>query len=256
MKKYPLKELTIIHAVCVFLFVGGCTLQTKKPRVPAPLEEEIKSIEESKPGKISRPHSPEGKTTYTVKKGDTLWRISKNYGVSVDAVLRANQIHNIRDLEVGQKLIIPASEKSYTPLTSYPGRKPAGNTSGNISSSGFTWPVKGQIISKFGEVRDGTKNMGICILPHPDQKIIAAKRGVVEAVSNGDSDTYVFVIKHDGGVRTIYGSRCSPMVGEGSYVEQGQPIANINQTSTGRAHDINFKIYIKDKPVNPMSYLP
>jgi lipoprotein YgeR len=45
-------------------------------------------------------------------------------------------------------------------------------------------------------------------------------------------------------------------VGEGSYVEQGQPIANINQASTGNPTEINFKIYVKDKPINPLAYLP
>jgi lipoprotein YgeR len=45
-------------------------------------------------------------------------------------------------------------------------------------------------------------------------------------------------------------------VGEGSNVEMGQPIANINSTSTGKPPEINFKIYVKDKPANPMTYLP
>lgn len=256
MKKYLLKDLAIIHTVSVLLLIGGCTSQTKKPKVPAPLEKEIKSIEDSKSGKISQPYSPEERATYTVKKGDTLWRISKNYGVSVETILRTNHISDIKDLKIGQKLIIPTSEKPYTSLTSYPDHKPIGNIPGNISSSSFIWPVKGQIVSKFGEPRDGTKNMGICILPQPDQKIVAAKRGIVEVFSPVDTNTCVLIIKHDGGVRTIYGGNCNPMVGEGSYVEQGQPIANISQTSTGSTREINFKIYIKDKPVNPLSYLP
>lgn len=256
MKKYPLKDLTIIHTVSVFLLIGGCASQTTKPKIPAPLEKEIKSIEDSKPGKISQSYSPEERTTYTVKKGDTLWRISKNHGVSVEIILRTNHISNIKDLKIGQKLIIPASEKPYTSLASYPDHKPIGDMPGNISSTGFIWPVKGQIISKFGELRDGTKNMGICIRSQPDQKIVAAKRGIVEAISPVDTSARILIIKHDGGIRTIYGGHCNPMIGEGSSVEQGQPIANISQTSTGRAQEINFKIYIKDKPVNPLSYLP
>jgi len=45
-------------------------------------------------------------TTYTVKSGDTLTRISKNFGVSVLALQKANGIKGSR-INVGQKLVIP-----------------------------------------------------------------------------------------------------------------------------------------------------
>ena len=73
-------------------------------------------------------------------------------------------------------------------------------------------------------------------------------KGTVEAITDADDGTLVIVIKHDGGSRTIYGCRSNPVVGEGSYVEQGQPIASINQTGTAKPPEINFKIYVKDKP--------
>jgi LysM repeat protein len=45
-------------------------------------------------------------TTYTVKSGDTLTRISKNYGVTIKALQEANGIKGSR-INVGQKLTIP-----------------------------------------------------------------------------------------------------------------------------------------------------
>jgi LysM repeat protein len=42
---------------------------------------------------------------YTVKKGDTLWKISSLYGVSVDDIRKANNLKN-DNLQVGQKLKI------------------------------------------------------------------------------------------------------------------------------------------------------
>ncbi len=256
MIKYLLKNSVVIHIIFIFLLLEGCTTQAKKPDIPASLEKEIKSIEDPKSAGTSQYRSSGEKIIYTVKKGDTLWRISKNHSVPVDTILRVNRIGNVKDLQVGQKLIIPVSGKSYSPSASYTDYKPTGDTPGNASSSSFIWPVKGQIVSKFGELRNGVKNMGICILPQPGQKIVASKRGIVEAVSDADNGTYILVIKHDGGIRTIYGCHCNPIVGEGSYVEQGQPIANISQLNTGKHQEINFKVYIKDKPVNPMSYLP
>ena len=42
-------------------------------------------------------------TTYTVKSGDSLWSISKKYGVSVDHIKKLNNLKS-NDLKVGQKL--------------------------------------------------------------------------------------------------------------------------------------------------------
>ncbi|MBI5677380.1 MAG: peptidoglycan DD-metalloendopeptidase family protein [Planctomycetes bacterium] len=256
MRQYLPVNTTIIGSIFLSLLVGGCAIQPAKSRAPAQLEREIKTIEGVKSTTAYQPPVSGEKTTYTAKKGDTLRHISKNYGASVETILRANHITNTKDLKVGQKLIIPASGESYTSPATHSSYTPASNIAGGISSKGFIWPVKGQVVSQFGELRKGAKNMGIYILPQPGQKLVAAKKGTVEAVTDADDGTHVIVIKHDGGCRTIYGCRSNPTVGEGSYVEQGQPIASISQTSTGNPSEINFKIYVKDKPINPLAYLP
>ena len=256
MKKYLLPNTTITGSIFLSLLMGGCAIQPTKSRVPAQLEREIKTIEGVKSTAAYQPPVSGEKTTYIVKKGDTLWRIAKGYGVSVETILRANHITNTKDLKVSQKLIIPTSGKSYTAPASHSSYTPTSNITGGVSPKGFIWPVKGQVVSQFGEMRNGAKNMGIYLLPQPGQNIVAAKKGTVEAVTDADDGTHIIVIKHEGGSRTIYGCRSNPMVGEGSYVEQGQPIASISQTSTGNPPEINFKIYVKDKPVNPLAYLP
>ena len=47
-------------------------------------------------------------TVYTVKKGDSLWRISNKFGVSVDAIKAANKDRGTL-LVAGGKLVIPAA---------------------------------------------------------------------------------------------------------------------------------------------------
>jgi LysM repeat protein/lysophospholipase L1-like esterase len=46
------------------------------------------------------------KKVYVVRSGDSLWGIARKYGVSVDALMKANKLGNSR-LNVGQKLTIP-----------------------------------------------------------------------------------------------------------------------------------------------------
>lgn len=49
-------------------------------------------------------------STYTVEKGDTLYSISRKYGVSVAALKQENNIKNDNIIFVGQKLSIPGNE--------------------------------------------------------------------------------------------------------------------------------------------------
>lgn len=271
MQNHRLVNPTIIGAILLSFLTGGCALQPKKSKAPPQLEREIEAIEGRKLpanrqpaavsgggyytlGKESQPGVSSGKTTYIVKKGDTLWRISKDYDVTVESILRTNHITSANNLEVEQRLVIPVSGKSDSSAPPYSGyMPPASSFASGMSSKGFIWPAKGQVVSQYGEIRNGVKNMGVCILPQPGQKIVASKNGTVEAVTAMDDGTYVIVVKHSGGIRTIYGCRSNPIVGEGGYVELGQPIAIVDQM---RPQEINFKIYVKDKPVNPMSYLP
>jgi LasA protease len=51
---------------------------------------------------------------YTVKSGDTLGQISQRYGVSLEALIAANNLANPNLLEVGQVLIIPAPDPGST----------------------------------------------------------------------------------------------------------------------------------------------
>nr|WP_281393467.1 lytic transglycosylase domain-containing protein [Treponema rectale] len=44
---------------------------------------------------------------YIVKKGDSLWSISRSYGLTVDDLCRANNIKEISILRINQKLVIP-----------------------------------------------------------------------------------------------------------------------------------------------------
>lgn len=48
--------------------------------------------------------------TYTIKKGDTVSKIAKNYKTTVAAIKKANpNIKNIDKIYVGQKILIPTS---------------------------------------------------------------------------------------------------------------------------------------------------
>lgn len=47
-----------------------------------------------------------GYTLYTVKRGDTLWGISRKFGTTVENLVKLNSVKNPNLIYVGEKLII------------------------------------------------------------------------------------------------------------------------------------------------------
>jgi membrane-bound lytic murein transglycosylase D len=54
------------------------------------------------------PARPRAARTHTVRKGDTLERIARRYGVSTQALLQANHLRTGNGIKMGQQLLIPA----------------------------------------------------------------------------------------------------------------------------------------------------
>lgn len=57
--------------------------------------------------------APSGSNYYTVKSGDSLWSISKKFGITVDELKQANNLTS-NLLSIGQNLIIPTKETETT----------------------------------------------------------------------------------------------------------------------------------------------
>ena len=57
--------------------------------------------------------------TYTVKVGDTLSRIARTFGTTVQALANANHIADPNVIDVGQQLTIPGPEAPAAPAISF-----------------------------------------------------------------------------------------------------------------------------------------
>lgn len=66
------------------------------------------------------PVSAYAETSHLVRNGDTLWSISKKYGVSAKSIARANSLGNPHKLDIGQKLFIPSTVFKREPVATIP----------------------------------------------------------------------------------------------------------------------------------------
>lgn len=90
--------------------------------------------------------NPSTTNTYTVKSGDSLWKIANQFGVCVDDLINANNLTSTV-LQVGQQLIIPGQGSS-TPPTS-------GNatTTYTVKSGDSLWSIANRYNTTVAELR-------------------------------------------------------------------------------------------------------
>jgi len=126
------------------------------------------------------------------------------------------------------------------------------STSG-VSSSGFTWPVSGPVISGFG-TRWGRLHAGIDIAVPQGTPVHAAASGriIYAGVMSGYGN--IVVIDHGNGLATAYGHLSSIWIGGGS-VQQGQSIAASGCTGQCLGPHVHFEVRVNGSPVDPLGYL-
>ncbi len=222
---------------------------------------------------------------YTVRAGDTLFGIAGAHGIAVDAIMRANRIGSVRDLEIGRQLLLPgvptdaarprvAAIRTPAPqqTKNAPARKTAPPKAKSIEgltreasytvpskpspTEMFDWPVKGSVIAAFGTGGIGRRNDGINIAAPAGATVRAATDG--EVVYRGaELDGYgnLLLIKHNGGYVTAYAHNDVMLVRKGQRVKKGQIIAKVGSTGAVNEPQLHFEIRHNLKSIDPMGYL-
>jgi len=196
---------------------------------------------------------------YKVRKGDSLWKISRRYRVSLRSLKRLNRTR----LYPGQKIKLPLHKignkinrkrlkKSYS-------RNKRRNSRyfGRIPSSRrikLIWPVLGKVVSYFGIKKSGINN-GIIIKTQRSRNIKAAYSGRV--IWSGHLRGYgnMVMIRHSNNIYSVYAKTNKLFVKKGIHVKKGAIIASTGLLSNRNFYGLSFQVYYKDKPVNPLNYL-
>lgn len=245
--------------------VAGCTLaacgHSRVVRSPRPARMAASSLP---PVRVSQPKYG---TTVVVARGQTVYRIATEHGITALDLALWNNIPPPYTIYPGQSLRLypsdrrelPASPPASTsaaarPLaTPSPAVVPAAPTV-VASTLAWRWPADGNVVGTFA-AGDPTRQ-GIDVAGKAGQPVRAAADGVVVYSGSGlVGYGELVIIKHNDQWLSAYGHNRARLVNEGALVKAGQQIAEMGRS--GATRDVlHFEIRYNGKPVDPQQYLP
>ena len=192
------------------------------------------------PSKISReksylPPSKRSGIYYSIEGGDSLWKISKQYNVSVERIMRENNISSPYNLGVGQKIFIPRYQST--------------------SDKSLLWPIKGNIVKYFNESVDSSLNRGVNIQAASDNRgVRASAQGKVTFSNLLKGWGKTIILKHDSNLYTVYANLDETSVKEGNTVNKGDAIGMVASGKDG-GYVLHFEVRKRNIPQDPLKYL-
>jgi len=188
---------------------------------------------------------------HTVEQGQTLWRISRTYGVDLETLQWVNDVEDVTDLRVGRVLFIPGVEQVRTVEPAEPEEELP-----SVGMVDLMWPLRGRKTSGFGP-RGGRHHEGLDLAAPGGTPVLAAAEGKVAYSGNGMRGYgRVVVIKHSNDLSTVYAHNSKLLVRMGDSVGQGQTIARVGQTGRATGPHLHFEVRRRGVPEDPMSFLP
>ena len=236
--------------------------------------------------------SSAGVQQHLVQKGDTLWGLSRKYKVPLKSIAQANRIKLTKQLQIGEKLLIPgaATQDAWYFVK-------AGDTLWNISRrynvelkdlqrvNGISSPRRLQIgtriripegedlvtfinplrvplvvTSKYGyrpHPVTGRYRMheGIDLRAATGTRVYASSAGKVIFAGRKGGYGKVVGIEHDNDFTTWYGHLSRISVKTGQWVSQGKVIGLSGNTGISTGPHLHFEIRYKGRSEKPTQYL-
>lgn len=209
---------------------------------------------------------------YIVKAGDTLYGISRNFGLTVPQIKDLNNLDS--DLiTLGQELYIKKyeSQKSQKEKIEVAEKKhkissqPAPSVyslpkEGEITSfpqewvNAFLLPVDGRVSSPFG-MRAGSLHKGVDITAPPGTQIKAAYPGTVTYTGFLRDYGNVIIVEHGKDVVTVYAHNEINLVKKNDKVNKGDVIARLGSTGRSTGPHLHFEIRVANKPIDPATII-
>ncbi|WOI54527.1 M23 family metallopeptidase [Parvularcula sp. LCG005] len=210
-------------------------------------------------------------TVYRVRPGDTLYSLSRQFGVDLQALADANDLRAPYSLAIDERIVIPGTDEGSDDAMlaarelDLPRRQNRAETSPyrkddnrilvskSAASSRFSWPLEGSVVMNFGTSDRGVKNDGINIAAPVGAPIRAAEDGeVIYTGSELAGYGNLLLIRHSDGWVSAYAHTDSIMVKKGDTVQQGQVVAKVGHSGSVDQPQLHFELRHELKPRDPL----
>jgi murein DD-endopeptidase MepM/ murein hydrolase activator NlpD len=182
---------------------------------------------------------------HSVEKGQTLWKISKMYSIDLEELAQANRITDTTAIEVGQQIFIPNRSKPQIQVVQ------------TDDNDDFSWPIKGKVVSSFGQITNNMVNKGINIQPYQSLEVVASRSGKVIFLGEDFAGMgKTIIIEHPDGLFTVYSRNAAVFVKIGDNVNKGSVISKAGFAGRDRNVCLHFEVRKGSVAQNPLYYLP
>jgi lipoprotein NlpD len=196
---------------------------------------------------------------HVVKAGENLFRIGKAYDVPFEELARLNNLRDPSQIRVGQAIFIPGATRQLPVGIITPTDSPAVARSVPAplepAGDGLLWPVSGAINSSFGP-RGESFHDGVDIAALEGTAIAAVERGEVVYADQLRGYGNIVIIRHAGGIASVYAHNQVNLVREGQQVGRGEVIAKVGSTGRTTGPHLHFEIRKNNAAQDPLRYLP
>jgi murein DD-endopeptidase MepM/ murein hydrolase activator NlpD len=223
-------------------------------------ENTVKTAKAKKETKIaSAGNSRESNMVHKLAAGETIEKLAKKYGISIEKILAANANIKPTRLQIDQPIIIPVNNISRNESRSrgvrLASRSLMARNDDTLRSTGrFIWPAIGEFSSPFG-TRYGRLHKGIDVAAAVGTPIVSVAGGTVIYTGWEQGYGLTVEIRHYNGLVTRYAHCSQIFVGVGQSVGTGQHIAAIGMTGHVTGPHVHFEVLVNGSQVNPRNYL-
>lgn len=187
---------------------------------------------------------------HVVRRGEELTDIAQRYNVDLRSLALLNRMNANERVRAGDRIYLPALAREIaqaepaapTPVATQPL---------SAGSGRFGWPVRGEVVARFGPQAGGTRLDGIEIAAREGAQVSAAADGdVIYAGSDIEGLNTLILVRHADNYVTAYGYNRRALVREGQHVRAGEAIGEVGARPDGRAR-LLFQVRRGNEALDP-----
>jgi len=164
---------------------------------------------------------------HRVAAGEDFESVARRYNVDLRSLALLNRMRAPYEVRTGDQIVLPAIARESAPEAA-PQTRPAPMPDTPMRAARFTWPVRGDVVTRFGAQPGGRRSDGVEINAREGDAIGAAADGeVVYAGSDLPAYGTLILVRHGDGFVTAYGYARNTRVRAGQRVRQGETLGEV-----------------------------